>query len=82
MSTGESQGSILGPMLFNIFMNDLTYAIQECKLINYADDTKIYLSHRDPQGLEVGVNKDLNNTTKWFRENGMQANPEKNKHCG
>ena len=77
VSAGVPQGSILGPILFNIFMNDLTYAIHECKLVNYADDTKIYLSHRDPQVVEVRVNKDLDNTTKWFRENGMLANPEK-----
>ena len=76
VSAGVPQGSILGPMLFNIFMNDLTYAIQECKLVNYADDTRFFLSHRDPQAVEVGVNKDSNNTTKWFLENGMPANPE------
>ena len=76
VSAGVPQGSILGPMLFNIFMNDLTYAIQECKLVNYADDTRFFLSHRDPQAVEVGVNKDSDNTTKWFLENGMPANPE------
>ena len=35
------------------------------------------LFNRDLQVVEVRVNKDLDNTTKWFRENGMQANPEK-----
>lgn len=40
-------------------MNDLTYAIQECNLVNYIDDTKIYLSHQDPQVVEVGVKKDI-----------------------
>ena len=45
MSARVPQGSILGPIPFNFFMNDLTYAIQESKLVNYADDTKIYLSH-------------------------------------
>ena len=52
MSAGVPQGSILGPMLFNIFMNDLVYAIENCKMINYADDTKIYLSHSEPQVVE------------------------------
>jgi len=49
MSAGEPQGSIQGPLLFNIFMNDLVYTIENSKMLNYVDDTKIYLSHSEPQ---------------------------------
>ena len=77
ISAGVPQGSILGPMLFNIFMNDLVYAIKNCKMINYADNTKIYLLHSEPQVVEGGVNRDLESARLWFKENAMMANPKK-----
>ena len=63
--------------LFNIFMNDMIYAIRECKLLSYADDTKIYHSHTSPGAVELAVNQDLDNAATWFKENGMKANPDK-----
>ena len=69
--------SLLGPLLFNIFMNDLIFAIRDCRLISYADDIKLHLSHQDPQAVEDGINLDLTNTIQWFQQNGMIANPDK-----
>ena len=57
-SAGVPQGSILGALLLNI-MNDLVYTIENSKMLNYADDTKIYLSHSEPQIGEGGINQDL-----------------------
>ena len=74
---GASAGVPQGPLLFNIFMNDLAFAIRDCRLISYADDTKLHLSHKDPQAVEDGINLDLINTTQWFQQNGMIANPDK-----
>ena len=58
-------------------MNDLIFAIRVCRLISHADDTKLHLSHQDPQAVEDGINLDLTNTIQWFQQNGMIANPDK-----
>ena len=59
-------------------MNNLTFAITDCRLISYADDTKLHLSHQeDPQAVEDGVNLDLANTILWLQQNGIIANPDK-----
>ena len=76
MSTGVPQGSILGPLLFNIFMNDLVYTIENSNILNYADDTQIYLSHSEPQIVEGRINRDLESARLWFKENGMMPNPK------
>lgn len=75
--TGVPKGSLLGPLLVNIFINDLIFAFENCRLLRYADDTKRYLSNHDPRALEEGINRDLTSTTQWFRQNGMEVNPDK-----
>ena len=49
---GVPQGSILEPLLFNLFINDLTYSVDVAKLRLYADDTTLYLSHPNQDVLE------------------------------
>ena len=53
-------------MLFGIFINDLTYAIKECKLLIYADNTNIYHSGGSSSTVEKALSQDLeNSTTEW-----------------
>ncbi|CAB4019481.1 Hypothetical predicted protein, partial [Paramuricea clavata] len=71
------QGSILGPLLFNIFMNDLVSVIKHSKLSAYADATQISYADKDPAKVEEVINSDLSKVDKWYKENRMQRNLSK-----
>ncbi len=74
---GVPQGSCLGPLLFNIFMNDIFYFIKTCDLINYADDNTLSKIENSIALLVTALQKDAENAVHWFSINLMQANPEK-----
>ena len=74
---GVSQGSILGPLLFNIFVNDMYYFINERQLYGYADDNTLSKAAKDAESLTRSLESDAKSTLSWFENNHMRANPDK-----
>lgn len=74
---GVPQGSILGPTLFNIFVNDLLMFIERCVMYNYADDNSMSASAKTIEDVLSRLEYDSTQCLQWFKANGMQANPGK-----
>ena len=73
---GVPQGSVLWPILFNIFINDLLFAAQE-SICNFADDNTLYACGSNITDIIHRLNNDLVSVIEWFSSNGMVANPDK-----
>ena len=71
------QGSVPGPLLFNIFLNDLFFIEMESEICNFADDTTIYACGTSIEAVVIRLEGDVYRLSKWFTDNGMKANPSK-----
>ena len=74
ISCGVPQGSILGPLLFIIYINDMHNAIKFSKVHHFADDTNLLFSHKNPKILRKRVNADLALLFDWLCANRLSLN--------
>ena len=70
ISCGVPQGSILGPLLFLIYVNDMPQAVKS-NLFLYADDSCLLYQHHDAEEIEKQLNKDFENICDWFVDNKL-----------
>ena len=78
LTMGVPQGSVMGPLLFNIFINYLLYKIgNECFIYNYADDNTLSYSNVDIELVKEHLEYCTSLAPDWCKNNGMRANADK-----
>jgi Reverse transcriptase (RNA-dependent DNA polymerase)/Endonuclease-reverse transcriptase len=76
---GVPQGTVIGPLLFILYINDIISSVLVSRLLLFADDTLITLSGDSVRDLEEQLNTDLSSLSKWLNFNKLKLNVEKSK---
>ena len=80
IKSGVPQGSILGPLLFLCFVNDLPETFDKnCEFLSYADDTQLIVTAENAQSLKNKIENVIDTAQKWYTKNGLKNNSDKSK---
>ena len=77
LNIGVPQGSILGPLLFLLYINDFPNICKKSSCILYADDTAIFFEADNASALQTSLNMELPRICKWFKTNKLSLNTTK-----
>ena len=77
LEKGVPQGSVLGPLLFNIYINDIFFFTENCNLYNYADDNVASYAGTNVDQIRLTLTRETNSLMDWFCKNSLAANPSK-----
>lgn len=80
ISCGVPQGSILGPVLFLLYINDITRCTDKVKFLLYADDTTIFIQGSNLHNISITLNNELNQVTNWIKANRLNLNLNKTQY--
>ena len=77
MLTGVPQGSVLGPLLFSICINDIYNSSKKLSFYLFADDTNLLYADKDLKSLESVINIELQKVCNWLNANKLTLNTKK-----
>lgn len=81
LSCGIPQGSVLGPLLFILYVNDIQNAVPDAQLELFADDTNMFKVGSNLSTLQTEANNDLSKLQEWFLANKLSINIDKTNYC-
>ena len=72
ITLGVPQGSVLGPVLFLLYINDMHRSSSQMRFVHFADDTTVFASDSDINNVHASVNRELVGVDKWLKTNRLK----------